>query len=71
MERAKIDRINELARKQRTEGLTDEEKTEQQTLRDEYRAQFRASMEQQLDRVYYKNPDGSIVKAVKNTEDKK
>lgn len=71
MEREKIDRINYLARKQRAEGLTDEEKAEQQALRDEYRAQFRASMEQQLDRVYYKMPDGSVVKAVKNTEDKK
>ena len=71
MERAKIDRINFLARKQRGEGLTDEEKAEQKALRDEYRAQFRASMEQQLDRVYYQNPDGSIVKAVKNTEDRK
>lgn len=71
MERAKIDRINFLARKQRGEGLSDEEKAEQKALRDEYRAQFRASMEQQLDRVYYQNPDGSIVKAVKNTEDRK
>lgn len=71
MERAKIDRINFLARKQRGEGLSDEEKAEQQALRDEYRAQFRASMEQQLDRVYYQNPDGSIVKAAKNTEDRK
>ena len=71
MEREKIDRINYLARKQRSEGLTDEEKAEQQALRDEYRRQFRASMEQQLDRVYYKNPDGSVVKAVKNTEGRK
>ena len=71
MEREKIDRINFLARKQRSEGLTEEEKAEQQQLRDEYRAQFRASMEQQLDRVYYKMPDGSVVKAVKKTEEKK
>lgn len=71
MEREKIDRINFLARKQRSEGLTDEEKAEQQTLRDEYRRQFRASMEQQLDRVYYQNPDGSVEKAAKNLEGKK
>lgn len=71
MEKEKIDRINHLARKHRGEGLTEEEKLEQQQLRDEYRAQFRASMEQQLDRVYYKMPDGSVVKAVKKTEEKK
>ena len=71
MEREKIDRINFLARKQRGEGLTEEEKAEQKLLRDEYRAQFRVSMEQQLDRVYYKMPDGSVVKAAKNLEDKK
>ena len=31
-----IERINELARKSRTEGLTPEEKAEQQKLRQEY-----------------------------------
>lgn len=71
MEKAKIDRINQLARKQRSEGLTEEEKLEQQQLRDEYRAMFRNNMTQQLDRVYYKMPDGSIVKATGNSEDKK
>ena len=79
MEKEKIDRINHLARKHREQGLTEEEKLEQQQLRDEYRAMFRSNMEQQLDRVYYKMPDGSLVKAVKgevkipgvNTEGKK
>ncbi len=74
MEKEKIDRINHLARKHRSEGLNEEEKLEQQQLRDEYRAMFRSNMEQQLDRVYYKMPDGSLVKAVKpgkKTEDKK
>ena len=71
MEKEKIDRINHLARKHRSEGLTEEEKLEQQQLRDEYRAMFRSNMERQLDRVYYKMPDGSTVKAVKNMEDKK
>lgn len=71
MEKHKIARINHLARKQRGEGLTEEEKLEQQQLRDEYRAMFRSNMEQQLDRVFYKMPDGSVVKAVKKTEEKK
>lgn len=65
MEREKIDRINFLARKQRSEGLSEQEKAEQQQLRDEYRRQFRSSMENQLDRLYYKNADGSVEKAVK------
>ncbi len=76
MEKEKIDRINCLARKQREQGLTEEEKAEQQALRSEYRQGFRNGLAQQLDNVYYKMPDGSVVKAVKggvkiNTEGKK
>ena len=36
MEQKKIDRINELSRKSKAEGLTDEEKQEQLFLRREY-----------------------------------
>ena len=79
MEKEKIDRINHLARKHREHGLTEEEKAEQQALRDEYRAGFKKGLAQHLDNVYYKMPDGSLVKAVKGevkmpekkTEDKK
>lgn len=38
MDREKIDRINFLARKSKSEGLSEEEKTEQTELRNEYRA---------------------------------
>ncbi len=38
MEKEKIDRINFLARKSKSEGLTDLEKEEQSALRNEYRA---------------------------------
>lgn len=65
MTREKIDRINALARKQRTEGLTEEEKAEQQVLRDEYRAEIRGAFETQVDNIYYQMPDGSVVKAKK------
>lgn len=60
MEQAKINRINELARKQKTpEGLTPEEKEEQALLRQEYIAGFRASMRGILDNTYIQYPDGS------------
>ncbi|MDY4588993.1 MAG: DUF896 domain-containing protein [Oscillospiraceae bacterium] len=79
MEKEKIDRINHLARKSREQGLTEEEKLEQQQLRDEYREGFKRGLAQHLDNVYYKMPDGSLEKAVKgevkipgvNTEEKK
>ncbi|QHI73748.1 DUF896 domain-containing protein [Aminipila terrae] len=47
----KIDRINELAKKSKTVGLTDTEKEEQQTLRKEYLVKFRESFRQQLENI--------------------
>ena len=44
MEKWKIDRINELARKKKTVGLTEAEVAEQATLRREYLDGFRANM---------------------------
>ena len=60
MTKEKINRINELARKQKTpEGLTPEEKTEQAALREEYINEFRASMRGILDNTYVQYPDGT------------
>lgn len=59
MEQAKIDRINELARKSKVEPLTEEEKAEQKALRDEYIAAFRASFRGQLDNTVIQRPDGT------------
>ena len=62
----KIDRINALARKSRTEeGLTEEEKTEQAALRAEYIAEFRASFANQLDHTVIQRPDGTKEKLKK------
>lgn len=55
-------RINELAKKEKTVGLTDDEKAEQSKLRDEFRARFRASFRAQLDNVRIVEPDGTITK---------
>lgn len=47
----RIKRINELARKSKDVGLTEEECREQQKLRQEYLAIFRESFKQQLDSI--------------------
>ena len=46
-----IERINELARKSRAEGLTDEERLEQQRLRRQYIEAFRRGLDATLDGV--------------------
>ena len=47
----KICRINELAKKAKSEGLTDEEKLEQKSLRDEYISTMKQRTKEQLDRI--------------------
>ena len=59
MEQNKIDRINFLARKAKSEGLTDAEKAEQQTLRAEYIAAYRKSLRAQLDNMVLVDEDGN------------
>lgn len=59
MEQQKIQRINELAKKQREEGLSDAERAEQQALREEYLRDFRAQFRGILDNTVIQNPDGS------------
>lgn len=59
MERAKIDRINELARLQKERELTDEEKAEQHALRMEYVAEIRASFGGMLANTVIERPDGT------------
>ena len=59
MEQSKIDRINELARKQKSEGLTEEEKAEQFALRREYIESFKRSLTSQLDNMYIVDEQGN------------
>lgn len=62
----KIKRINYLAKKSKTEGLTEDEKNEQKNLRQEYVNAFKQSLRSQLDNTYIKNEDGSITPLKKN-----
>ncbi len=59
MEKEKIARINELARKRKTTGLTPEEKAEQDALRREYLAGFRENLQALLDNTVIQEPDGT------------
>ena len=51
MEKAKLDRINELARKSKAEGLSPEEKEEQAILRAEFLAEIRADVKASLESI--------------------
>lgn len=60
MTEEKIERINVLARKSKAEGLTEEEKAEQQALRREFIDDFKRNLRGQLDNISVKEKDGSI-----------
>jgi len=68
MEQDKIDRINELARKKKAEGLTPAEQEEQAALRAEYIAGFRASLTAQLENTVVVDPDGTRHKVEKKNK---
>lgn len=60
MTQEKIDRINQLARKSRTEeGLTEEEKAEQAALRREYIDAMKQSLRTQLENTDVIDEDGN------------
>ena len=65
MTQEKIDRINELARKQKSEGLTEEEKQEQAILRREYIDSYKRSLVSHLENTYILEPDGTKRKVTK------
>ena len=60
MNQEKLNRINELARKSKAEGLTDSERAEQKALRLEYIEAIRRNLRGQLDNIDIVNPDGSV-----------
>ena len=66
----KIQRINELAKKAKTEGLTEEEAAEQKRLRQEYIAEWRTGLIQTLDNTYVVDENGNERKLKKKPNKK-
>ncbi|MDO5336317.1 MAG: DUF896 domain-containing protein [Eubacteriales bacterium] len=60
MDEKTIHRINELARKSKTIGLSEKEKMEQARLRREYIACIRMNLRSQLDNIDIQEKDGTI-----------
>lgn len=60
MTQEKIQRINELYRKSQAEGLSEAEKKEQDLLRNEYIANVKKNLRNQLNNIDMVNDDGSV-----------
>ncbi len=54
-----IERINYLAKKMKTEGLTEEEAAERQELHKIYIAAYRENLRGTLENTYIQRPDGT------------
>ena len=61
MEKQKINRINELYRKSKAEGLTEAERKEQKLLREEDITLVRRNLRGQLNNIDIEEKDGTIV----------
>ena len=61
MEKEKIDRINEVYRKSKAEGLSDAERSEQKVLRQEYLELIRRNLRSQLNNIDVEEKDGTVV----------
>lgn len=71
MDNKMLNRINELAKKKKAEGLTEEEQKEQKELYKIYLGEIRQQFNATLDNVSVKEKDGSVVpfkKAYKKNE---
>ncbi len=60
MKKTDLDRINELYRKSKSEGLTGEELAEQKALREAYIRAVHNNLRGTLENISIKNPDGTI-----------
>ena len=68
MDQKGIDRINELARKAKTEGLTEEEMQERARLRREYIDSVVGNLQGHLDNTYFVDEKGNKEKLKKKGE---
>lgn len=68
METKRLQRINELAHKAKTVGLTEEEMQERDVLRKEYLANFRKNLREQLDHTYLVDEHGNKCKLRETSE---
>lgn len=59
MDKSKIERINELAKKAKEGTLTEEESSEREVLRKEYVEAFKANLKATLDNTVVIEPDGT------------
>ena len=66
MEKEKIDRINFLAKKKKSEGLSDDELDEQKALYEEYLEGYRRNLRSTLGNTVIERPDGTREKLTKN-----
>lgn len=57
----KISRINELAKKSKAEGLSEDERYEQKCLREEYISTMRQRTKEQLDRIIIVKEDEDTI----------
>ncbi|MBE6670489.1 MAG: DUF896 domain-containing protein [Ruminococcaceae bacterium] len=69
MDQKKLDRINELAAKMKTVGLTEEEAAERKQLHKEYIEAYRANLRGILENTYIQRPDGTREKLIKKDKE--
>lgn len=65
MEQEKFERINFLAKKKKSEGLTEEELVEQKALYEEYLEGYRRNLRSTLGNTVIERPDGTREKLKK------
>ena len=70
MEKEKLDRLSELTRISRERELTDDEKSEREELRNEYRAAVVGSLMGSLEHTTIVTPDGTRQKVSDRRRDK-
>ncbi len=70
MDEKKIRRINELAHKYKTIGLTPEETEERDILRKEYIKAYRDNLRAQLETIKIVQPDGTVIDVKKRHDEK-